>query len=60
MNPTTNSKGWFARARQALADYSLYRQTLAELESLNDRELRDLGLSRLSIRDVAYDSVYGG
>lgn len=51
--------GFLAGVRKAFADYRLYRQTLAELDGLTDRELRDLGLSRLSIRDVARDSVYG-
>lgn len=48
-----------ARVRRGLADYRLYRETLEELQSLNDRELRDLGISRLSIRDIARESVYG-
>ena len=48
-----------ARVRKSLADYRLYRQTRDELENLNARELHDLGLSRFSIRQVAYDSVYG-
>jgi uncharacterized protein YjiS (DUF1127 family) len=56
---TAGGFGWFGRARKALADYRLYRRTLAELEALNDRELADLGLSRLVIREIAYDSVYG-
>ena len=43
---------WPVSAR-ALADYRLFRQTLDELEALNDRELADLGLSRLSVREVA-------
>jgi uncharacterized protein YjiS (DUF1127 family) len=51
--------GVFASFRKALADYRLYRRTLSELENLTNRELRDLGLSRLSIRQIAYDSVYG-
>lgn len=52
--------GFFGRARKAVADYKLYRQTLNELDSLSNRELRDLGLSRFSVRQVAYDAVYGG
>ena len=48
-----------ARISKAVADYRLYRTTLDELDSLSDRELADLGLSRLSVRDVAYESVYG-
>ena len=51
--------GLWARVGKALADYRLYRSTLDELRSLSDRELADLGLSRLSIRDIAYESVYG-
>jgi uncharacterized protein YjiS (DUF1127 family) len=51
--------GWLARVRKSLADYRLYRQTRDELENLNARELRDLGLSPFAIRQVAYDSVYG-
>ena len=51
--------GITARVRRWLADYRLYRQTFLELDSLNDHELADLGLSRLQVRDVAYESVYG-
>lgn len=50
--------GLLGRIRSNLAQYRLYRQTLAELESLTDRELSDLGLSRVDIRAIAYDSVY--
>lgn len=56
---TRNGHGVFANVRKAFADYRLYRRTLTELDSLTNRELRDLGISRLSIRQVAYDSVYG-
>ena len=48
-----------ARLRKAVTDYRLYRQTVAELGALNDRELGDLGISRFAIRQVAHDSVYG-
>lgn len=51
--------GLIAAVTKAFADYRLYLRTLSELRSLNDRELRDLGISRYSIRDVAYESVYG-
>lgn len=53
------ASGFFARAQKSFAQYRLYRRTLAELEGLNDRELRDLGLSRFDLRTIAYDSVYG-
>jgi len=59
LNSTAVGNGFVERARKAWTDYRLYRRTLGELQALNERELRDLGLSRLSIRDVAYESVYG-
>ncbi len=59
--PSTGSSygyGFFAAVAQAVADYRLYLRTLSELRSLNDNELRDLGISRFTIREIAYDSVY--
>lgn len=37
---------------------AMYRTTLRELGELNDRELNDLGLSRSSIRAIAYEAAY--
>lgn len=37
----------------------VYRQTLAELSALSDRDLSDLGLHRSLIRAVAKDAAYG-
>ena len=34
-----------------------YRQTVNELDSMNSRELRDLGIHRADIRSVARASV---
>lgn len=56
---TGHGNGLFTAVSRAFADYRLFLRTLNELRSLNDRELRDLGISRYSIREVAYDSVYG-
>jgi len=53
-------QGFLARMAQALANYRLYRATIEELRQLSDRDLNDLGLNRLSIRDIARESVYGG
>ena len=50
--------GFFAAVAKAVADYRLFLRTLTELRALNDRELRDLGISRFAIREIAYDSVY--
>lgn len=37
----------------------VYRQTMAELSALSDRELSDLGLHRSMITAVAKDAAYG-
>jgi uncharacterized protein YjiS (DUF1127 family) len=36
-----------------------YARTVAELNALTDRELTDLGISRLSIPDIAHEAAYG-
>ncbi len=36
-----------------------YRRTLHELRALSDRELSDLGISRLNVEEVAYRATYG-
>ena len=51
--------GIFARLRKAFADHRKYLATCDELNALSDRELADLGLSRLNVRDVAREAVYG-
>jgi uncharacterized protein YjiS (DUF1127 family) len=51
--------GLFARLCQRFADYREYLSTYDELNVLSDRELADLDLSRLDLRRIARDSVYG-
>ena len=51
--------GIFARLRQAFAAQRAYLATYEELDALSDRALADLGLSRLNVRDVAREAVYG-
>ena len=36
----------------------LYNQTVRELDSLTDRELKDLGITRGMIRSIAMESHY--
>lgn len=45
--------------RRAWADYRAYRATLGELESLTERQLDDLGLTRGDLRATARRAVYG-
>jgi uncharacterized protein YjiS (DUF1127 family) len=51
--------GLFARLRQSFADYREYLATCELLSALRDRQLADMGISRLSIREIARASVYG-
>lgn len=39
--------------------YRWYRATLNELETLSDRELKDIGIKRWKIREAARAAVYG-
>lgn len=45
-----------ARAWRA---HTVYRQTLAELQALSQRELTDLGLDAAMLRKVALEAAYG-
>nr|WP_237072551.1 DUF1127 domain-containing protein [Pseudaestuariivita rosea] len=53
-----NTKAGLAGLVQRYARYKLYKTTLAELKSLTNRELSDLGLNRTMLRRVAYEAVY--
>lgn len=39
--------------------YRIYKQTVKELSAMTDRDLRDIGLSRYEIEDLAYEAAYG-
>ncbi len=51
--------GWVNSLRQAALRRAVYERTVRELHSLTNRELADLGISRLSIEDVARAAAYG-
>ena len=55
---------WIGNARRELNEElerrRLYRKTYSELDGLSDRDLRDIGISRLQIDDIARDAAYGG
>jgi uncharacterized protein YjiS (DUF1127 family) len=48
---------FFTRLRQSFADYRKYRTTYEELNALSGRQLADMGISRLNIREIARASV---
>lgn len=54
--------GFITRALAGLAERlerrATYRKCVNELSSLNNRELRDLGLHRSMIRSLAYEEAY--
>lgn len=62
MNTTTTAtlndrvKSAFQAAQTRLKQYRIYRQTVTELGSLNDRELSDLGISRSHITRIALEA----
>ncbi|WP_372574709.1 DUF1127 domain-containing protein [Ruegeria jejuensis] len=50
---------FFQEAKEARARYTLYVQTVKELERLTDRELADVGLCRSNITETVHRHVYG-
>jgi uncharacterized protein YjiS (DUF1127 family) len=50
---------WLAGFGRATQDYRLYRQTLNELGAMSDRDLADIGISRVQVEDIAREAVYG-
>lgn len=62
VRPAINNRigGFISGVSARFAQYRTYRKTLDELESLTDRELSDLGISRHSVRSIAYRAAYDG
>ena len=44
---------------EAVKKRRVYRKTLTELENLTNRELADMGIAPMSIREIAYEAAYG-
>lgn len=55
------STNWFADlvdgAKTKLRQFAAYRHTMAELSALDDRDVRDLGLSRSMFRELAREAA---
>lgn len=51
--PATTEKGFFAWLGARLAQIRLRRETRIALERLSDAQLRDIGISRGEISDIA-------
>lgn len=48
-----------AALRARYAKHRAYLALLDELEAMSERELADLNISRLSLRDIARTGIYG-
>lgn len=55
--------GWFgevlAKWNEARARRAIYVNARAELQSMTDRDLADIGVSRVQIEDLAHEAAYG-
>ncbi len=48
-----------SRLQDARARRAIYVRTIRELDSMTDRDLADINVSRLQIRDIAREAAYG-
>jgi uncharacterized protein YjiS (DUF1127 family) len=62
-HPGTRLREWFEfrkkEAAERRAQRSAYFRILHELERSSNRDLDDIGISRLSIKEIAYEVAYG-
>ena len=56
----SGNAGLLGGLTQRFDRYRTYRRTLDELQALSDRDLADLGVSRLQLRSIAYSAAYEG
>ena len=61
-HPGIRLSEWFEAGKKAAAErraqHSAYVRTLRELQRSSDRDLADIGISRLSIKEIAYEAAY--
>ena len=48
-----------AQIKTASARRAVYREVYGQLHNMSDRDLADIGVSRITIRDVAVQAAYG-
>ena len=48
----------FSQFQEARKQRKAYKTTVRELQSLNNRELADLGIARSNISSIAYEHAY--
>ena len=63
IQPGIRIREWFEACKKTAAEHrmrrSAYDRTLRALESMSDRDLADVGISRLSIKEIAQEAAYG-
>ena len=52
-------RGAWSEIREDLERRRVYNETFAQLNALSDRDLLDIGLSRLQIPDLAREAAWG-
>ncbi|MCX7889085.1 MAG: DUF1127 domain-containing protein [Rhodobacteraceae bacterium] len=52
-------QAWWESSKDYRARYATYRRTVRELESMSDRDLADIGISRSQIADIAAEAAFG-
>lgn len=61
--PGIRLRDWFEASKMVAtgrrAQRRAYNRTLAALQSMPDRDLADIGVSRLSIKEIAHEAAYG-
>ena len=58
-SPADRFSGLLAQVKASFARRAVYMQTVRELDALTDRELADLGISRLDVPTLAREAAYG-
>ena len=58
-NLTARIRGFVENTKQAWALNAEYKRTYAELDSLENRELADIGVRRCDIAEISRIHVYG-
>lgn len=62
-HPGVRLREWLDAGKKAVAEHraqrSAYFRTLHALQAMSDRDLADIGISRLSIKDIAHEVAYG-
>lgn len=54
----TGFANWYKAYKIRSAQHRAYKETVAELSKLTDKELRDIGLSRGDIHSIAMETHY--